>query len=168
MKPETLEWLTKVVRGLDAVAAEIRDETQEVLTTRNHVEVIKHYDLVRKAVEQTKVAREAIAEIGDRLSKEHIPEIFREVKAKTGEKPPFKIEGVGSVSVVNKYSCTILDKQLGFDWLRANGHGGLITETVNASTISAFAKELIEVDGMELPPELFKTGINPHTSIRAK
>jgi hypothetical protein len=168
MKIETYEWLQKVLVGLQKVTTEILQETNDVVATQDHVEVIKHFDLVRKATELTKEARENLREISDRLSKEQIPDLFRLVKERTGEKPPFKIEGVGSVSVSNKYSCTILDKELGYNWLRSNGHEGLITETVNASTLSAFAKELIEVDGKELPPELFKTGVNPYTSIRGK
>jgi hypothetical protein len=168
MTPETLDWLTKVCVGFEKVAAQLRTETHEVLSTTDHVEVIKHFDHMRKAVERIKIAREAIQEITDRLSKEQIPDLFRLVRERTGEKPPFKIEGVGSVNVSNKYSCTILDKDAGYNWLRKNGHEGLITETVNASTLSAFAKELIEVEGKELPPELFKTGLNPYTSIRAK
>lgn len=166
MTPDTLDWLTKVARGLDAVATQIRTETHEVLSTNDHVAVIKHFDHMRKAMDQVKVAREALQEITDRLSKEQIPDLFRSLRERTGEKPPFKIEGVGSVSVSNKYSCTILDKEAGYTWLRKNGHEGLITETVNASTLAAFAKELIEVDGKELPSELFKTGLNPYTSIR--
>lgn len=168
MKQETYEWLTKVTAGLDKVAAQIRTETHEVLSTADHVEVIKHFDLTRKAVEQIKTAREAIAEISDRLSKEQIPDLVRDLKARTGEKPPFHIEGVGRVSVANKFSCTILDKELGFKWLRDKGHEGLIQETVNSSTLSAFAKQLIEDEGKELPPEIFKTGLNPYTSITKK
>lgn len=40
-----------------------------------------------------------------------------------------------------------------FAWLRANGHGGLIKETVHAQTLGSFAKELLE-NGRPLPPNL--------------
>lgn len=166
MTPDTIDWLERVTRGLTQVAEQIRAETNEVVATNDHVKVIKHFDHMRKASEQIKLAREALQDLTDRLSKEQIPDLFRYIREKTGEKPPFKIEGVGSVSVSNKYSCTILDKDAGYNWLRNNGHGGLITETVNASTLAAFAKELIEGEGKELPAELFKTGLNPYTSIR--
>ena len=45
------------------------------------------------------------------------------------------------------------DKPVGFQWLREQGHGGLITETVNASTLAAFAKNMMDTEGKELPHE---------------
>jgi hypothetical protein len=59
----------------------------------------------------------------------------------------------------------MLDKQLGFDYLRANGAEGLIIETVNSQTLAAYAKELSTEEGKELPADVFKTGIMTYTSI---
>jgi hypothetical protein len=56
------------------------------------------------------------------------------------------------------------DKGAGFDWLRANEHGGVIQETVNAQTLGALAKELNE-EGKELPTPTFTTNIMTYTSI---
>ena len=43
-----------------------------------------------------------------------------------------------------------------FQWLRDNGYGDIIQETVNASTLSAFAKTLLETENKELPEEFFR------------
>jgi len=43
-----------------------------------------------------------------------------------------------------------------FAWLRANGHGDIIRETVHPSTLKAFAKERVQ-DGEPLPPQLTVT-----------
>jgi hypothetical protein len=59
----------------------------------------------------------------------------------------------------------MLDKERGFTWLRENEHEGLITETVNSITLSAFAKEMLEVNGTELPDDIFKVGTQAYTSI---
>lgn len=40
-----------------------------------------------------------------------------------------------------------------FRYLRLNGHGALIKETIHAQTLASFAKELME-NGEPLPPEL--------------
>lgn len=51
-----------------------------------------------------------------------------------------------------------------FKWLRDNNLGSLIKETVNASTLSATAKELVE-NGRELPDDLFKVHTKDSVSI---
>jgi len=43
------------------------------------------------------------------------------------------------------------DKESLYDALRENGYGGLITETVNANTLSSTVSELIEQNGDSLP-----------------
>ena len=50
-------------------------------------------------------------------------------------------------------------------WLRDNDAGGLIIETVNASTLASFAKERA-MEGKPLPEDTFKVGTAPYTSIR--
>jgi hypothetical protein len=55
-------------------------------------------------------------------------------------------------------------------WLRDNNMGDLIQPTVNAGTLRAEARKLME-DGKELPETLFKTGTKPSmsmTKIKAK
>jgi hypothetical protein len=163
--------LDQVLQGLVRVTEMVRQDTVDALKTGDHIEVIKHFARVREATEKTKVAREAISEISDRLSKEQIPDLVRDLREKTGVKPPFKIEGVGSVSVAYKWSATILEhgelgKQPGYDWLRNNGAESLITETVNAQTLASHARDMLENHGEEMPPELFKVGQNAYTSIR--
>ena len=67
------------------------------------------------------------------------------------------------ISMLTRASMT--DKEGGKQWLRDNGLGDLITETVNASTLSATAKSLLEEGGKELDPQFFKTSIVPTTSV---
>lgn len=164
MTPETQDYLNRVSNGMIKVAEMVRQDTNDALKA-DHVTVIKHFAAVRAAVETIKTARKALEEIEDNLSKNQIPDIVRALKEKTGEKPPFNIEGVGRVTVANRYSCSMIDKAAGFDWLRGNGHGGLITETVNSSSLSSFAKEYLEDKGMELPDDIFKVGTQSYTSI---
>ena len=58
-------------------------------------------------------------------------------------------------------------KDAAYEWMRANQLGDLITDTVNAGTLSAAGRKLIE-DGGELPEELFATYYQDQTSVTKK
>ena len=60
---------------------------------------------------------------------------------------------------------SLADKVAGMGWLRDEGHGDLIQETVNASSLSAFAKSYIEETGKDLPADLFKLSNLRYTSV---
>lgn len=53
-------------------------------------------------------------------------------------------------------SAKILDKPLAFEWLRSEGQGDIIQETVNAQTLGAFAGNYMESTGKDLPDTLFE------------
>ena len=168
MQEQTLEYLHKTCAQTSRIAAIIREETDQIIASGDHVEIIKHFDQLRKSVEAIKESRDDMAKLADHLSRVVIPDTFAALKERTGEKPPFQIDGVGRVSVTYRFSCSMTDKQAGMQWLRDNGHEGLIQETVNSSTLGAFARDLLENQGVELPPETFKTSTSPFTSITKK
>jgi len=120
----------------------------------------RHYKEMRDLADQLK-------ETSSRLNK-HIEEVKR-------DKLPmmFKEEGVRSITV-DDYRYTISEtvrasiasgqKEAAYQWLRDNEMGELITETVNASTLSAQARHLME-EGTELDPDLFNTHLQPNVSV---
>lgn len=55
-----------------------------------------------------------------------------------------------------------------YEWLMNNDLEDLITQTVNSSTLSATAKQLLEEKGKELPEKLFNVALVPNTSVTAK
>lgn len=151
-----------VVRNLQMAVAQIRDDTRYINASGDHVAIIRNYDDVRIAVEQIKEAREALAQMAEDLSRETIPDTLRGLGIKT-----ITIEGVGRVSVSARFSASILPekKPEAYSWLRESGNGSLIVETVNAQTLSSFAKNLLETEGVDLPSDLFKIGSMSYTSI---
>jgi len=159
MQEGTIGELQTICFNLTAVTERIRNETNEAIATNDPVQVIKHYDKVRLATASIKEAREALAKIEENLSREQVPSVMRAHNIKSTT-----IEGVGRVSLGTRWSASIPEKQAGFEWLRANAHGGVIQETVNAQTLGALAKELNE-DGLELPAPTFTTNIMTYTSI---
>ena len=55
-------------------------------------------------------------------------------------------------------------KERAFKWLRDNGHGSLIQETVNSSTLAAFAGTMLE-ENKEMPDEIFNVSIQQRASL---
>jgi len=152
--------LNTLVQHLQSVASIIREETTAVVNSGDHIAIIKHFNDVRIAAELAKEAREALNDISDQLSREFVPNALRSKDIKT-----ITVEGVGRVTVSHRFSCSMLDKDKGIKWLQDNGHGGLVQLTVNSSTLAAFARNLIEEEGKELPDDLFKVGATTYTSI---
>lgn len=159
MKAETLNGLSLVCNSLTKIASDIRDQTNEVVASNDHVEVIKHYNSLRQVTALIKESRKALEQLEEKLSREYVPDVMRANKIKT-----ITVEGVGRVSLGTRWSASMTDKQMGFEWLRGNGHGGVIQETVNAQTLGALAKEL-NSDGVDLPAPTFTTSIMTYTSI---
>lgn len=154
--------LSAVTDTLTRLAGMIRAETNEVVATGDPIPIIRHFDALRRSGELIKTCREALKEMEDHLSAVAIPDAMRAKEIKT-----ITIEGFGRCTVSYKFSASILEGQklVAFDWLRENGHGDLIQETVNSSTLAAFAKDMIQNEGKELPDAIFKVGTNPYTSI---
>lgn len=59
------------------------------------------------------------------------------------------------VTISTKLSVTMTDKVGGMEWLRDNGLGDIVQETVNAQTLASAIKKKIEDEGMEPPDEMF-------------
>ena len=95
----------------------------------------------------------------DLLSQEQIPTMFMNQSTKT-----ISVEGVGRVSINDRWSASMIVKEDGFKWLRSTGNGGMIQETVNAQTLGAFAKDEAAAQ-RPLPGEIFKVSSTPYVSI---
>ena len=159
MYDQTVQAFCKVCEALQNLTNTIREETGEAVDSQDHVKVIRHYNELRQLNALIKESREALSQIEEKLSREQVPDVMRlhNIRSTT-------IEGVGRVSLGTRWSASMPDKAAGFDWLRGNGHGGVIQETVNAQTLGALAKEL-NTEGTELPEPTFATSVMTYTSI---
>jgi hypothetical protein len=160
MTPQTYAFLVETCNNLKRAGRLISEETDQAVSTKDHVQLVYHFDKVRGAADLIKEARDQLDKIERHLSSEAIPDLFREQGVKT-----ITIEGLGRVTVSNRTSCSMVDKEAGHSWLKQNGHGGLIQPTVNSSSLAAFAKSYTEDTGMDLPEDIFKVSRNPFTSI---
>lgn len=108
----------------------------------------------------------------DELSK-RFSKVYEELKS---VKLPQKFEegGVPSITLAEGYRVGVSHlvrasikgeaREAAYEWLREHGLGDLITNTVNASTLSAVAKSMVE-DNQELDPELFNVHVLATTSV---
>lgn len=99
---------------------------------------------------------------------------FYEELAKVKLPAVFDMHKVPSITLDEGYRVTIshsmrasirggADKQAAYEWLRSNGLGDIVTETVNASTLSAVAKTMAE-ENRELDADLFNVAVLANTS----
>ena len=89
----------------------------------------------------------------------------------------FDLAGVPTVNLDEGYRVTVAyntrasikggQKDAAFQWLRDNGLGDIVSETVNSSTLSAVAKSMVE-ENRELNPDLFNVHVLPTTSVTKK
>lgn len=72
------------------------------------------------------------------------------------------VEGIGRVTLVGDLYARIpaAKRTAAYEWLRDNGHGDLITETINASTLKAAVRTMLK-KGEELPTDLLV--VTPYT-----
>lgn len=107
-------------------------------------------------------ARKAFGAVFDKYKTEVIPDIFD----KDGV-PHVPLDEGFRVGVSGKlYAAIKADrKEVAYAWLRKNELGDLITETVNASTLSAVARDMRENQNKDLPEDLFNVADKYTTSV---
>lgn len=110
--------------------------------------------------ELTKVADDAINE----LKIKTIPEAFEREGVTT-----FTLADGSRVSVSStvRASVKVGKKSEAYEWLKANNLADLITETVNAGTLSAAIKKMME-DGTEPPDDVFNVHVQSMASLTLK
>jgi hypothetical protein len=160
MRESVKEELAKLLAAAKHLQDEIDLDTRDVLGHGDTLEIVQHFVDLRDVNEEIKIVKDSLELVQKRMSHVDIPDHFKQEKIKTAT-----YDGIGRVSIGHLWGCSIINKPVGFNWLRENGHGGLIIETVNASTLAAFAKNLMETEGKHLPQDKFNTSINPYTSI---
>ncbi len=116
---------------------------------------------LRLATERWEATGKLLSDALAVLKTERIPAAFDAEKITT-----FTTQTGYRVTLSMTYRASIIAAQKGaaYAWLQANNLGDLITETVNASTLSAAGKVLLE-DGKELPDDLFHAYFAPSASI---
>ena len=163
MKPETEAACAHALSSIHKAVARIDSEGREAITQDNPAELVRHYaDLREWAV----FLRDAVAQLSkmeQAMSYEIIPLAFDRAGIKN-----IKVIGYGLVSLTRRWACSILEgkKEAGLAYLRDQGQGGMIIETVPAPTLTAWAHAVTDETGVEPPPDIFKTSVTRSVSLR--
>ncbi len=134
-------------------------DSQEVSQTGDIPSTLSHFAALRSKVDQLEKLVEDLKAHVKYLSYEVLPTLFTNQNIKT-----ITIPDLGRCTVNVRWNATMPDKEAGMNWLRVTGNDGLIIETVNAGTLSSFAKEMT-LNGMPLPEEVFRVTTAQHISI---
>ncbi len=70
-------------------------------------------------------------------------------------------------SISQLYRASVVEgmKDKAIAWFKKNKYSDIVQETINASTLSAFAKNYVTEQGKDLPDDIFKVAQVPSTSV---
>jgi len=128
-------------------------------------QIATDYFTLKTKYEQFDKARKRVYAVVDMLNKFLVPTILEENNMDMIRVPHL----ARSFGLRTMTSASMIDKEEGVKWLRNNGHGDLVQETVNAGTLASFAKNLMIEEGIDLPEDIFKvasyktTGVTKYT-----
>lgn len=132
-------------------------ETQDVSIQ----DALRVFYAIRLAKDALEAEYKRLASQFERLSGVVVPERMR-----TEEISTMTLDDLGyRFTVSNRTYASMADKENGKTWLRDNGYGDIIQETVNAGTLGSLAKELLESQGIDLPAEFFNVTLKPTVSM---
>lgn len=128
-------------------------------------DMIRLFVRVKEGYDEIEAARKNLNALLESASRHMIPEIMMEKQIKT-----LSLEDIRKrVTVSTRINASIIPdtKEKAYEWLRhpQQDAGALIQETVNAGTLSSYAKSLMTDQGKELPPEYFKVSSMQFTSV---
>jgi hypothetical protein len=109
--------------------------------------------------DRVKELNSAVGELVKEVKENRLPNAFKEANATSITAYGYRF----TVSTSLRAGIIPERKDDAYNWLRENGLEDLIQETVNASTLAATAKTLLE-DGVDMPDDLFRTHYFENTS----
>ncbi len=117
----------------------------------NMQELAERFRELQNELKESKAVSSGIQKEFDYLRKSVLPDKMEELGFDT-----VNITDVGRISLrAELYASIVTDqKEAAFAWLAENGHGALIKDTVNASSLKAFMKEQLNL-GEVFPEEMF-------------
>lgn len=143
------------------LAALITDEAPSISpeTAATLDELVSEYIDLKANLEELKTLTKSVEAKYDDIRKRQLPDKMQELGliAPDGKGGFTHSSGAKIYLKTEVYAyCKKENEPQFFEWLRAQGHGDLIKETVHNQTLKAFAKECIK-DGVALPPQLTVT-----------
>jgi len=140
-----MENLNNIIESLKkGVDTYIDINNSDNLSTKTLVELAKLQNATKQKIDDIKGALTLLTSFYELLRKYHVPNAMEEQGIKN-----ISIDGVGQVVNSKSYYVSIeSDRQEdAYNWLRDNGHGLLIKETVNNNSLRALLTDYINNGG---------------------
>jgi len=147
--PDPLGVLLSRIEGMDVETAE----------TRSPEALARLFIRVRKLYDDLDEVNKKIHALKDKMAMEILPAALEEAGITT-----ITLKEGFRVSVSAMVRASTRDMAQGIAWMKENGHGAIVKETINAQTLAAMAKSLAQ-ENKELPDEIFNVWIGQNTSI---
>lgn len=111
-------------------------------------------------------ARKAFGAKVEHMKNTMLPEMMDAAKVKTISLTIGR-DGVRRFTTNVRQNCGMQEgkKSEAIQWLKDQGQGGLVMETVNAGSLSSFSKQWVTEKGADLPGELFKITTMRYVSV---
>jgi hypothetical protein len=162
MKPDTRAAFEGARRALETAQRLVQRDCLDAIKENDAADLVRFYADTSEEADVLREIMGAVAKMEKDLSYSAIPMCFDAHGIQN-----VRVQGYGLVSLNRRWSCSILDKPRGYEYLRETGQGGMIQETVNAMTLGAWARKEVEDEGKEPPDDIFKTTIARYLSLRA-
>lgn len=144
-KPENLRqaviYLQKAVANAVVVTSQISPNDLNTL--------LKAYKLLNDQADQIEAATKELNKMINRLKTEVIPKQLIDLEVDS-----IKMAGYNFILGTTTYASIPEDKrEVGYKWLRDNGYGELIKETVHAKSLASIVKAIFEETAQDPPEE---------------
>lgn len=163
MQPTTYQTdLKKIHAAMKVIVAAIAEEKKRLSESPSMTvqETISAYAQSRDFHEELDEMRKVLYHVQNTYKESVLPSKMVEEGLKTASTDTHR------VTIKQRLAASMLDKDECFAWLRENGLSDIITETVNAGTLSKVAEDKA-AENEELPDSLFKTSTTYTTSLTA-
>jgi hypothetical protein len=153
MKKNPLEPLEAAIDVLGVrIRKLVHDEVGPEAMARLYVEVRGLYDAMEEM-------NKKISDLKRQMAEEIIPKAFDD----SGITTITLKEGL-RVTISALVRASTRDMEAGIAWMKKHGYKDIVRETINASTLSALARDLA-TQGKELPEQLFNVYVGTNTSV---
>ena len=145
---------------LNELDKSLADVVSEYTDDFSPIELARYFVKVRQIKDEAEATTKQFDAFYEELAKIKIPTIFDQHKV-----PSISLDEGYRVTVSHALRASIRSgaREAAHQWLRDHGLADIVTETVNASTLSAVAKTMAE-ENQDLDPDLFNTAIIANTS----
>jgi hypothetical protein len=145
---------------IEELGAELDRVMQQCSDDFNGIELARYFVKVRQIKDRLEAAVKPFDAFYEELAKVRIPQVFDREGV-----PSITLDEGFRVTVSHKLHASIKagQKELAHQWLKDNGLGDIVSETVNASTLAGVARTMAE-ENQELPESLFNQAVVANTS----